>query len=248
MIARTSAPALKETVAWACRILAMHGHGDLTLGHVSARAGDRVLIKRKGLGLEEVTPRDVQEVDLDGRKVAGPGKVHLEVVLHTEVYRARADVGAVIHTHPIHSTAFGATDGTLRYLTHDSVLFPDGIGMFDESADLVTTAEGGRALARALGGRRAVLLRNHGTLVVGKDVPWAVLTALTLERALHVQTVASGFGGLRPIPEALVGPLHTSKYRDMFTDEYWDYWLRTLRARGLAKGMPAARRARRARR
>lgn len=245
MIARTSVPALKETVAWACRILAMHGHGDLTLGHVSAGAGDRVLIKRKGLGLEEVTPRDVQEVDLDGRKLAGRGNVHLEVVLHTEVYRARADVGAVIHTHPVHSAAFGATGGTLRYLTHDSLLFPDGIGMFEESADLVTTAEGGRALARALGGRRAVLLRNHGTLVVGKDVPWAVLTALTLERALQMQAVASGFGDLRPIPDALVAPLHTSKYRDMFTDEYWDYWLRILRARGLSKGMPATRRARR---
>lgn len=247
MTARRSVPALKDAVAWACRILAMHGHGDLTLGHVSARAGDRVLIKRKGLGLEEVTPRDVHEVDLDGGKVAGPGSVHLEVVLHTEVYRARPDVGAVIHTHPVHSAAFGATGGTLRYLTHDSLLFPDGLGVYDESADLVTTAEGGRALARALGGRRAVLLRNHGTLVVGKDVPWAVLTALTLERALHIQAVASRFGDLRPIPDAVVRSLHTSKYRDMFTNEYWDYWLRTLRARGLAKGMPASRRGARGR-
>jgi L-fuculose-phosphate aldolase len=238
MSARASTAALKVAVAWACRILAMHGHGDLTLGHVSARAGDRVLIKRKGLGLEEVTPRDVQEVDLDGRKRAGPGNVHLEVVLHTEVYRARRDVGAVIHTHPVHSTAFGATTGTLRYLTHESLLFPDGIGVFDDTADLVTTVDGGRALARALGSRRAVLLRNHGTLVVGKDVPWAVLSALTLERALQMQAVAGGLGELRPIPESLVGPLHTSKYRDMFTDEYWAYWLRTLRARGLAKGMP----------
>jgi ribulose-5-phosphate 4-epimerase/fuculose-1-phosphate aldolase len=217
----------------------MHGHGDLTLGHVSARAGDRVFIKRKGLGLDEVTPRDVQEIDLDGRKVAGPGTVHLEVVLHTEVYRARPDVGAVVHTHPMHSTAFGATNGTLRYLTHDSLMFPEGIGSFEESADLVTTAEGARGLARALGGRRAVLLRNHGTLVVGKDVQWAVLTALTLERALQMQAIASGYGALRPIPDLLIEPLHTSKYRNSFMDEYWDYWLRALRARGLAKGMPA---------
>jgi L-fuculose-phosphate aldolase len=238
--ARRNRAALKVDVAWAGRILAMHGHGDLTLGHVSARSGDRVLIKRKGLGLEEVAPRDIQEVDLDGRKIAGPGNVHLEVVLHAEVYRARPDVGAVIHTHPIHSTAFGATNGTLRYLTHDALLFPDGLGLF-ESADLVTTAEGGRALAQALGPRRAVLLRNHGTLVVGRDLPWAVLAALTLERALHIQAVAASLGALRPMPELLVEPLFQTKYRDAFIVEYWDYWLRLLRDRGLAKGMPARR-------
>jgi len=240
--ARPPVISVKETVAWACRILALHGHGDLTLGHVSARAGDRIFMKRKGLGLEEITPRDVQELDLDGRKRAGPGTVHLEVVLHTEVYRARPDVGAVIHTHPMHSTAFGATDAGLRVLTHDGLLFPEGIGVFNETADLVTTPDGGRAVARALGARRAVVLRNHGTLVVGKDVQWAVLTALTLERALALQALASQFGTLRPIADALIGPLHASKYRDMFTTEYWEYWIRMLRARGLAGGMPARRR------
>jgi L-fuculose-phosphate aldolase len=120
-------------------------------------------------------------------------------------------------------------------------MFPDGIGLFDESADLVTTIEGGRAVARALGTRPAVLLRNHGTLVVGKDLRWAVLTALTLERSLHMQTIAAGFGDPRPIPESVVGSLHLSKYRDSFMDEYWGYWLRILRAQGLAKGMPVRR-------
>jgi L-fuculose-phosphate aldolase len=241
MSPRATTAALKTDVAWACRILAMYGHGDLTLGHVSARDGERVLIKRKGLGLEEVTPRDVQIVDMDGRKVAGPGTMHLEVVLHTEVYRARADVGAVVHTHPMHSTALGATGGRLQYLTHDALLFPEGIAIFDDTVDLVTTAEGGQALARALGSRRAVLLRNHGTLVVGKDLRWAVLAAVTLERALQMQATASPLGELRPIPDALVATLHLSKYRDAFTGEYWDYWIRTLRARGLAKGMPGLR-------
>lgn len=241
MSPRAATAALREDVAWACRILAMYGHGDLTLGHVSARDGDHVLIKRKGLGLEEVTPRDLQVVDMDGRKVAGPGKMHLEVVLHTEVYRARADVGAVIHTHPMYSTALGATDSRLQYLTHDALLFPEGVAIFDDTMDLVTTAEGGQALARALGDRRVVLLRNHGTLVVGKDLRWAVLAAVTLERALQMQITALSLGELRPIPVALLAPLHASKYRNVFTDEYWDYWIRTLRARGLAKGMPASR-------
>jgi ribulose-5-phosphate 4-epimerase/fuculose-1-phosphate aldolase len=86
-----------------------------------------------------------------------------------------------------------------------------------------------------------VLLRNHGTLVVGKDLRWAVLAALTLERTLEMQAIAAGFGAPRPIPESVVGSLHLSKFRDSFMDEYWGYWLRIVRARGLATGMPARR-------
>src|SRR5690606_18094205 len=97
---------LHEQVAWACRILAMHGHGDFTLGHASVRDGDLVHMKRNGIGLEEVNPADVLSIDLDGRKVAGEGLVNLEAVLHTAVYRARPDVFAVIHTPPPYPTAF----------------------------------------------------------------------------------------------------------------------------------------------
>ncbi len=231
----------EEMVAWACRILAMHGHGDLTLGHVSARDGARVLMKRKGLGLEEVTAADILTLDLEGRLVAGDGAVHLEVPLHTEIYKVRPDVGAVIHTHPAHGTAFGASDARLLYLSHDALLFPEGIAVFEETADLVMSAPAGAAIARTLGDRRVVLLRNHGVLVVGKDVRWAVLSALTLERALHLQVVAAALGTPRPIPDALVRPLHASKYREEFMDEYWGYWIRCVRRAGLDEGMPAAR-------
>ena len=241
--ARAIRPGMRpeEMVAWACRILVMHGHGDLTLGHVSARDGAGVLMKRKGLGLEEVTPADILTIDLEGRLVAGEGMVHLEAPLHTEVYKARPDVGAVIHTHPVHSTALGATDARLLFLSHDALLFPEGIAIFDETADLVMSARAGAAIARTLGDRRVALLRNHGVLVVGKDVRWAVLSALTLERALHLQAVATALGTPRPIPDAAVRSLHASKYREEFMDEYWGYWVRCVRRTGLDQGMPSAR-------
>ncbi len=231
-------------VAWACRILALEGHGDLTLGHVSARAEDRVHVhmKRKGLGLDEVTPDDVITIDLDGRKVAGDGQIHLEAPLHTEVYRARPDVGAIIHTHPPYCIAFGAVDARLLFLSHDALLFPEGVGFFEETADLVMSPEAGAAIAQALEDRRALFLRNHGVLVVGKDVRWAVLGAVTLERAIRLQALAGSLGRVRPIPDRAVTPLHASKYRDEFLDEYWAYWLRRLRRRGLDGGMPGARR------
>src|SRR5439155_20326137 len=94
------AQTLREQVAWACRILALEGYADLTLGHVSARGpGGEIWIKRKGVALDEVEPEDIVAID-DTDAV-----LHLETVLHTGVYSARPDVGAVVHGHPPHATA-----------------------------------------------------------------------------------------------------------------------------------------------
>jgi hypothetical protein len=75
-------------------------------------------------------------------------------------------------------------------------------------------------------------------LVVGKSVPWAVLTAVTLERAVQIQATAARLGGLRPVADAVVEPLHEMKYRDAFTDEYWQAWIRELRRDGRDFDMP----------
>jgi ribulose-5-phosphate 4-epimerase/fuculose-1-phosphate aldolase len=239
-MATVTTQALREQVAWACRILAAEGYSDLTLGHVSARDADgtTVHIKRKGVGLEEVLPEDVVEFDLaDGAPPASP-EMHLEAVLHSEVYLARPDVGAVVHGHPPYATAFSATDAPFELLTHDGVLFADGLGLFDETPELITDTAQGRAVADALGMRRAVLLRNHGVLVVGKDVPWAVLTAVTLERAIRLQSIAATLGPLRPIPTERARAMHDEKYQDRFVVEYWEAWIRELRRRRAIDGMP----------
>jgi L-ribulose-5-phosphate 4-epimerase len=207
---------LEEQIAWACRILAMGGHGDFTLGHVSARAGHRVLMKRNGIGLEEVIPEDVLTLDFDARKIAGDGRVHLEAVLHTEVYKVRPDVGAVIHTHPPYTTALAATGAKLKLLNHDAVLFKDGLASFDETAELITEATQGAAVARALGDKRVVLMHGHGVLVTGKTVPWAVYTALTLERVIQIQSIARSLGELRPMSAEMAERVYPDKYRDEY--------------------------------
>lgn len=216
------AQSLREQVAWACRILASEGYADLTLGHISARGpeGD-VWIKRKGVALDEVEPEDVVSVE-DADAV-----LHLETVLHTGVYRARADIGAVVHGHPPHATALGATAADLALLTHDGILFADGVGRFDDP-DLIVEDDQGDRVASALGSRRAVLMENHGVLVVGKDIPWAVLTAATLERAARLQAIASCLGELRPIDQKLALELQPVKYREEFVQEYWAAWQRRV--------------------
>jgi L-fuculose-phosphate aldolase len=216
------AQSLREQVAWACRILASEGYADLTLGHISARGPEgEVWIKRKGVALDEVEPDDV--VSLDDTDAV----LHLETVLHTGVYRTRADVGAVVHGHPPYATALGATASDLAILTHDGILFAEGVGHFDDP-DLIVDDDQGDRVATALGSRRAVLMQNHGVLVVGKDVPWAVLSAVTLERAAQLQSIASTVGELRPISRELALELLPVKYRDEFVDEYWAAWQRQV--------------------
>lgn len=226
---------LRVEVAWACRILAEHGYRDLTLGHVSARDPRdprRIWIKRRGLTLAEIEPEDVIAVDLDAPPRTATGETHLETVLHTEVYRHREDVAAVAHGHPPYLTALGATDAPLYFLTHDAVLFEHGIATF-ESPDLITEVGQAEQVAAALGDHSAVLMRNHGVLVAGADVRWLTLTAVTLERAVMLQSIAMSLGNPRPIEDGLIEDLNRRKYNDYLVNEYWDAWVRELRRRGV---------------
>jgi L-fuculose-phosphate aldolase len=231
---------LATQVAWACRILAAHGYEDLTLGHVSARRDDEhevMWIKRKGVSLAEVSPADVLRFPIDG-DLESAHDMHLEAVLHTEVYRRRPDVRCVVHGHPVHATALGAAHADFAFLSHDAILFNQGVASLEQVPELIVGRGQGQVVAEALGARSALLMRNHGVLLVGKDVPWAVLAAVTLERAVQMQATAASLGELRPVPDDLVEPLHDMKYRDAFTREYWDAWIRELRRDGRDADMP----------
>jgi L-fuculose-phosphate aldolase len=228
----TSDEEARHQVSLGCRIIARFGHEDLTLGHVSVRGPDHqtIFIKRKGVALSEVLATDVLGVDVeDPDGLSGDG-MHLEAVMHMESYRARADVGAIIHSHSLYAVALGATKNpALQFLSHDALLFREGMGLFDETAHLITTLEQGKAVAEALGQRRVVLLKNHGVLIVGEDIRWAVLAAITLDRAIRLQIAARSIGPVEPLSQRFADEIFEEKYQDHFLDEYWDAWGRQLR-------------------
>jgi L-fuculose-phosphate aldolase len=225
----TAADAIRQVVL-ACRIIARYGQEDLTLGHASVRGPDgrTVYIKRKGKALRHVMHDDVIAIPLDDPDGYLTPGAHLETIMHLETYLARPDVGAVIHTHPEYSIALGATKSDLELLSHDGLLFPDGVPVFDGTAGMVTTPLEAKGVTRSLGGGRAVLLRNHGILVAGEDISWAVLTAITLERAARIQFIARTLGDLVPIPQEAARELSASKYQEEFAEEYWQSWCRML--------------------
>ena len=229
--------ALRDEVALGCRILATEGYADLTLGHVSVRApdGNTMYIKRKGPGLHEIEPHDVLVHDIsDDAALKTTPSMHYEAVLHTEAYKMRDDIGAVIHSHPPYGTALGATNAAFEYLSHDSVLFAEGVARYPDRFELITEPEQGRHVAETLGNCRALLLQNHGVVIVGEDIKWAVLAAITLERAIRTQMIARQLGELTPVTQEQAKQFLPEKYADRFTDEYWAAWQRAVyRNRGM---------------
>jgi L-fuculose-phosphate aldolase len=185
-------------VALGCRILDLEEQGDLIWGHVSARDPDGrgIWMKGAGRGFDEVGPEHVLLVSWDGEVLEGDGRRHVEYPIHTELLRARPDVGAVVHTHAPWSVAFAATGQPLRPVSHEGTLFvPPDVARFTETGDLIVSRELGASVAATVGGRNAALLVHHGIVCCGADVKSAVMTAVFLERACRTQIRATAGGG-----------------------------------------------------
>lgn len=223
---------VRRLVSLGCRILGAADQGDLIWGHVSARdpEGRGIWMKASGLGFEEVAPDDVVLVSWDGEVLAGAGRRHAEYPIHTEVMRARSDVGSVIHTHSPAAVALGALGVPLRPISHEANLFvPPDIARFTGTGDLVLTAELGRAVAAALGDRNACLMVNHGVVVAAPDVQTATVTAYLLDRACRMQLTAMAAGGWATWSspaESLAKREHC--YPDPLLQGAWEYLVRRL--------------------
>lgn len=188
---------IKEKLALACRILGTEGHDDLNLGHLSARAIDRadlMYMKGRGLCLSEVHTEDLVTIDFSCQKVEGVREPHGELPIHIEIYKRRADVNCVVHTHPLYATAFSSSGKKLRPVNNEGVLFAKPLPYFDLVTDLIVTPELGDALAEKLGNEKAIILKNHGIVVVGETIEQATVMAFLLEKAIKTLFVASVFG------------------------------------------------------
>jgi L-fuculose-phosphate aldolase len=188
---------LLEELAFGCRILGAEGQGDYIWGHVSLRrpGADHFWLKGSALGLEEITPDDMAQLDMDGKVLGGKRSRHKEWPIHSGVLLARPGVNCVVHTHPMHAIAFAATGEPLRAVGHDGVRFtPPDLPRFTQTTDLITTPALGAAVAGTLSDRDAVFLLNHGIVVAGPDVPTAVINAIFLERACQIQLLAMATG------------------------------------------------------
>jgi ribulose-5-phosphate 4-epimerase/fuculose-1-phosphate aldolase len=203
--------ALRATVATACRILADQGLAADVLGHVSARLdADRILLRCRGpedRGLSFTTTEDIRVVGLSepgepGGDYALPNESHI----HTELYRSRPDVGAVVHAHPrdvvvADLAAVELVDVFGAYNIPASRLARRGVPVYSRPV-LIRTPALGREVVAAMGGADVGILRGHGVVTVGESVPQAILRALDLVELSRICAEVRRLGGpLRALSE-----------------------------------------------
>jgi L-fuculose-phosphate aldolase len=228
---------LKDHLIWAGKVLVAEGQDDLTRGHISVRVPDNpslFFMKAHSIGLDEITPDNLLTIDLDGNVVAGTARRHSEVYIHSEICKQRADVNCVIHTHPPHCVALSATGRPLRCYSQPSALFYGALGVYSDSINLIRSPALGAGVAKALGSHRAVLLKNHGVVVVGATIAEAVVSAIMLEIAARVQLLAEAAGEPAPeYPRADIEKLKADIGRAEQFVVNFDYLVRRLKRRGV---------------
>jgi ribulose-5-phosphate 4-epimerase/fuculose-1-phosphate aldolase len=189
----------RERLAQAGRILESEGQGDYCMGHVTLRLPDnpgRILMKPGGgMGLEEMTPDNIITINLEGEKIAGAHARHNEVFIHSEILRARQDIVSVVHTHAPHAVVFSSLGKALQPVGHPGSAFFEALPVFAETTDLIVTQALGQAVARCLGDKQALILRNHGIVTAGRSIEEAVWLAIMLEKACWMQLAAEAAGG-----------------------------------------------------
>jgi L-fuculose-phosphate aldolase len=222
---------LTVNLALASRMLSRDGHDDLNQGQVSARlpGSDRFLIKSALCGFNEARPADMVFAAVDAEQRPAP-LAPPELPLHQAIYAARPDVNAIVHSHAPYTLIFGATDWDLRPISHDGACFQGRLPRFTATSNTVLDIATGRAVALALGDCPAVLLRNHGSVVVGKSLREAAVLAQVLERACRLQVIAESTGAAYHVSSAEdVQSKVDYVYSDLAVKSYWDYCVRLVK-------------------
>jgi ribulose-5-phosphate 4-epimerase/fuculose-1-phosphate aldolase len=192
----------RSALAEANHILVDQGILD-AFGHVSVRSAEDpgAFLLSRNLAPALVQADDVQLIRLDGT-TEDPRPPYLERHIHGEIYRARPDVHAVVHSHSPGVIPFGVSGTPLRPVLHMAGFLAPEVPVFEArngigpaSDLLVRTPESGAALARALGPASVVLMRGHGATAVGAFLEEAVYRAVYTEVNARAQAEALRLGG-----------------------------------------------------
>jgi ribulose-5-phosphate 4-epimerase/fuculose-1-phosphate aldolase len=191
------------------RLVALHGWDDLVDTHISARVpgpDHHFLINPYGLLFEEITASSLVKVDLDGNQLS---KSDYSInpagfTIHSAIHEVREDAGCVIHLHTLDGVAVSSSAEGLQplnqiaqYVTHDLAYHDyEGIALDHDERP---------RLQKDLGSKHHMLLRNHGTLTVGRSVASAFERMYQLERACSIQVRTRMLGPTAyPVEESVI--------------------------------------------
>lgn len=168
-----------------------------TWGNISARIpGEELMaITPSGVDYERITSDGIVIMDFEGNIAAGNLKPSVEFPMHAAILKNRRDINAVVHTHSDYAGVFAAARKPIPACSEDMVQIVGGDVRVNEYK-LPGTVELGESVLKALEGRTAVVLANHGSLAVGRDLNEALKTAVVIEKGAKQALFANLLGGV----------------------------------------------------
>jgi L-ribulose-5-phosphate 4-epimerase len=214
---------LKRDLLTACKILS---NKELIrdFGHVSVRVdSEKFLIPtRKSPAL--VLENDLLLVNLDGKILEGKGEKYSETWIHSEIYKRRDDVGAVVHSHSINAIAVSSSQIEFGPIYNQGYMFLN-VPVFKE-VGLINTKEKAKRMVELLGESHAILLRGHGAVIVGKDIKEATLKSIYLEENARILILAGSLGEPVYLREEESEKIGEDVFNPSTIKRAWDYYNR----------------------
>src|SRR6266536_2802710 len=178
----------KERLAASFRLFSGYGFDEGGAGHITARDPERLdhfWVNPSGMHFSQIRVSDLNLAAF---------------AIHSRIHKARPDVVAAAHAHSLYGKAWSSLGRPLDPLTQDACAFYEDHAVFDDYTGIVEETSEGDRIARALGNKKAAILRNHGLLTVGRCVDEAVWWFITMDRSCHAQLLAEAAGQPHKIP------------------------------------------------
>jgi L-ribulose-5-phosphate 4-epimerase len=230
---------LKKKLAMSSRMLFNSGLVDYS-GHISVRipGSDHLLILPHPVSRATVAPDDMVVADFDGKLIEGNYKAPSEVFMHARAYKARADVQSVAHLHNHMVAVLSMVDKPFYPASSNPGAFfgPGPLPLYPDPA-LIHTIEQGDAVARTLGSQEAVMLRGHGSMVVGQSIEWVFAACVDLEEAAARFYKASLLGPVRVYNEDETQRVMKGRRKDSVVQKVWDHNVAKTKLAGLMGGI-----------
>jgi ribulose-5-phosphate 4-epimerase/fuculose-1-phosphate aldolase len=188
----------KQRLAAAFRIFARYGFDEGVAGHITARDPqhpDHLWVNPFAVPFGRMRVSDLLLIDAEGNVLEGRRSVNRAAyAIHSQVHAARPEVVSAAHSHSLYGKAWSALGRMLDPITQDACDFYGDHSLYDDFNGVVLDTEEGKRIAHALGGTKAVILRNHGLLTVGQSVEEAAWWFIRMERCCQVQLLAEAAG------------------------------------------------------
>ncbi len=198
---------VKNKIISVCEYLKNNGFLISTEGNISTRIdNNKIVITPKRKDKKNLKPSDLVVIDLNGKKLLGKNQPSGEWRVHSIIYKLRPEIKAVIHTHPVYTTALSLTNFNINIPVLPEIIFEVGKISLVEYAPFYTE-ELAENLKKYIKDSNAFILKNHGLITIGTSLEEALVKTEKVEYLCKVLFIANSFGKITYLSKKQVGNL-----------------------------------------